>query len=99
MAEDQSATEINLFALILGDSPLSDYFRRRSPTMVEIWDRYENDDFDLIDEGYASYWDQGLWKAFKDKFKGQTSPMPHIPYYSAVTAKIYETFIPSLCQA
>ena len=93
MAEDQSTTEINLFAPVLGDSPPSDYFRRRWPTMVEIWDRYENDDFYLIDEGHASYWDQDLWKASKDKFKGQTSSMPHTPYYSAVTAKIYETFI------
>jgi len=43
-------------------------FRDRWPTMVQNWDGYKSDDFYLIDEGHTSYWDETLWKHFKDNF-------------------------------
>ena len=40
----------------------------RWPTMIQNWDGYKSDDFYLIDEGHTSYWDETLWKHFKDNF-------------------------------
>ena len=45
-------------------------FKDRWPAMVQNWDGYKKDDFYLIDEGQTSYWDQRLWKDFKDDFQG-----------------------------
>jgi energy-coupling factor transporter ATP-binding protein EcfA2 len=75
-------------------------FRKRWPKMVENWDGYKKDDFYLIDEGHTSYWDQDLWKDFKDDFQSNT--VINAPYavlfcsYSEDLRKIHSFTPPSL---
>ena len=75
-------------------------FRRRWPTMVENWDGYKKDDFYLIDAGHTSYWDQDLWKDFKDDF--QRTDVVNNPYavlfcsYSEDLRQVHSFTPPSL---
>jgi len=75
-------------------------FRDRWPTMVQNWDGYKKDDFYLIDEGHTSYWDQTLWKHFKDNF--QSTTIINTPYavlfcsYSEDLREIHSFIPPSL---
>lgn len=75
-------------------------FRDRWPKMVSNWDGYKKDDFYLIDEGHTSYWDQHLWKDFKDDF--QTTTIINAPYavlfcrYSEDLQEIHSFNPPSL---
>jgi hypothetical protein len=46
---------------------------------IDGWDGYRKDDFYLIDEGHTSYWDQSLWKDFKDQFqRTSVANAPHV---------------------
>jgi hypothetical protein len=46
---------------------------------IKGWDGYQKDDFYLIDEGHTSYWDERLWKSFKDDFQSMTTANgPHV---------------------
>jgi hypothetical protein len=54
------------------------HFDDRWPKMVQNWDGYKGDDFYLIDEGHTSYWDENLWKDFKDNF--QRTNIINAPY-------------------
>jgi len=75
----------------------------RWPKMVQNWDGYQKDDFYLIDKGHTSYWDQDLWKDFKDKF--QSTSIMDAPYavlfcsYSEDLRKIHSFTPPSLKRA
>jgi hypothetical protein len=75
-------------------------FRDRWPKMVQNWDGYKKDEFYLIDEGHNSYWDQTLWKHFKDNF--QRSIVINAPYavlfcsYSEDLREIHSFIPPSL---
>jgi energy-coupling factor transporter ATP-binding protein EcfA2 len=72
----------------------------RWPKMVQNWEGYQKDDFYLIDKGHTSYWDQHLWKDFKDKF--QSTSIMDAPYavlfcsYSEDLREIRSLIPPSL---
>jgi hypothetical protein len=56
-------------------STLEQYFelKDRWAKSIRDWDGYQKDDFYLIDEGHTSYWDERLWKSFKDEFQSLTA--------------------------
>ncbi|KAG8766434.1 hypothetical protein FRC20_006290 [Serendipita sp. 405] len=53
-------------------------FKDRWPQKIDGWDGYQKDDFYLIDEGHTSYWDEELWKDFKDSV--QRTSVADAPY-------------------
>jgi hypothetical protein len=73
----------------------------RWQTMITDWDGYRKDDFYLIDEGHTSYWDELLWKDFKDNFQ-TNHPESGTPYavlfcsYSEDLREVHELTPPNV---
>jgi hypothetical protein len=71
--------------------------RERWAKMIKGWDGYRKNDFYLIDEGHTSYWDEALWKAFKDDFqRSSVADAPHVVLFCSYSEDLRElhTMIP-----
>ncbi|KAG8822700.1 hypothetical protein FRC17_009488 [Serendipita sp. 399] len=56
---------------------------------IDEWDGYRESDYYLIDEGQTSYWDQDLWKDFKDAFQNQSfADRPHVVLFCSYNEEL-----------
>jgi hypothetical protein len=60
---------------------------------IKGWDGYRKDDFYLIDEGHSSYWDEPLWKDFKDRFqRASVADAPYVVLFCSFNEELRKTF-------
>jgi hypothetical protein len=59
---------------------------------IKGWDGYRKDDFYLIDEGHTSYWDEPLWKDFKDRFqRTSAADAPYVVLFCSFNQELRKT--------
>ena len=54
------------------------------------WNGYGNSNFHLINEGHTSYWDQRLWKDFKDEFQTKDTNAPYAILFCSYSKNLQE---------